>query len=74
MKDKLTKTGRKGSYYKARRFFLATLLFATLAATATVATVVSVSGGVKAKEREEVMEVASESETNLDESEALLAL
>ena len=50
MKDKLVKTGRKGIYYKARRFFLATLLFATLAAAVTVTTIISVSGGVKAEE------------------------
>ena len=71
MKDKLTKTGRKGSYYKARRFFLATLLFATLAATVTVATVVSVSGGVKAKEKEEVAEVVSESESEINDLDLL---
>ena len=71
MKDKLTKTGRKGSYYKARRFFLATLLFATLAASVTVATVVTVSGGVKAKEKEEVVEVVSEPDSEINDSDLL---
>ena len=60
MKDKLTKTGRKGIYYKARRFFLATLLFATLSAAVTVTTVISVSGSAKAQEIKEVVETPSE--------------
>ena len=65
MKDKLVKTGRKGIYYKARRFFLATLRFATLAATVTVTTLISVSGSAKAQERKvdettETTEVISE--------------
>ena len=64
MKDKLEKTGRKGLYYKARRFFLATLLFATLAAAVTVTTVISVSGSVKA---EEVKENVDTSEPDLSE-------
>ena len=64
MKDKLEKTGRKGLYYKARRFFLATLLFATLAAAVTVTTVISVSGSVKA---EEVHETSETVETDLSE-------
>lgn len=71
MKDKLVKTGRKGSYYKARRFFLGTLLFATLAATITVTTVISVSGSVKAQEIEETKEVTTD-DTSLDSEEILL--
>ena len=51
MKDKLVKTGRKGTFYKARRFFLATLFLATLSATVTVTTVVmNVQGKTKAQE------------------------
>ena len=68
MKDKLVKTGRKGIYYKARRFFLATLLFATLAATATVTTIIGVTGGAKAQE-ERTLENSETLEQDLSEQD-----
>ena len=70
MKDKLVKTGRKGIYYKARRFFLATLLFATLAATVTVTTIISVTGGAKAQEERVLENSETLNEDLSDENES----
>ena len=64
MKDKLVKTGRKGLYYKARRLFLASLLFATFAATITVTTIMTVTGGAVAEEGE-VTEVVESSDSEV---------
>lgn len=66
MKDKLVKTGRKGIFYKARRFFIGSLLLASVLVGVTVTTYISVSGNVKAEE--ETKETLDSEESTASES------
>lgn len=52
MKDKLTKTGRSTMFYKARRFFVFTLLFASLTIGVSATTYISIYEASKTKLKE----------------------
>ena len=68
MKDKLVKNGHKGIYYKARRFFLFSILAALVFAGVSIATYISISEHVKAQEEEEANEVVENTSDNESES------
>ena len=68
MKDKLIKNGHKGIYYKARRFFLFTIIAALVFAGASIATYISISEHVKAQEESETKEIVEENKDSESDS------
>ena len=72
MKDKLYKNGHKGLYYKVRRFFLASIISATVIAGVSVSTYIAYRQSVKAETNEEEISVSETTEADNGETNSLL--